>query len=206
MTAQWQTLGGCHRALNARRDLQRIQQLSRNTLRRPRSALAYSLKDNIQDWRIKELVEVANQYFQDIWSKGDLNKADALLADDFVHNDAVWGRQQLVAGPKAFKRFVENVRLAYPDFSVRITEVGVCNTTRLFVHWQGEATNLGSYHDHKPSKHSSSISGINLMSFTEDRSQLKEVLVYRVPLAEDRSELGELGGDSLHELHLHQLQ
>ena len=110
--------------------------------------------------------------------QGDVSKADALLADDFVHNDVVWGRQQLVAGPKvrahwrrgqhslqvaslkacvavhpawfpsstkarrlvclqAFKQFVANVREAYPDFSVWIKEVGVCDTTRLFVHWQG---------------------------------------------------------------------
>ncbi len=38
---------------------------------------------------------------------------------------------------QAFKHFVANVREAYPDFSVWIREVGVCDTTRLFVHWQG---------------------------------------------------------------------
>lgn len=38
---------------------------------------------------------------------------------------------------QAFKQFVANVREAYPDFSVWIKEVGVCDTTRLFVHWQG---------------------------------------------------------------------
>ena len=138
-------------------------------------------------------------------AQGDVSKADTLLADDFVHNDVVWGRQQLVAGPKvrahrptcqllsfgtvstraqaslpirlvvivssegalapccyfgglrggppsavsafkeawrlvclqAFKQFVSNVREAYPDLSVWIKEVGVCDTTRLFVHWQG---------------------------------------------------------------------
>lgn len=29
-----------------------------------------------------------------------MSKADSLLADDFVHNDVIWGKQQLVAGPK----------------------------------------------------------------------------------------------------------
>ncbi len=44
---------------------------------------------------------------------------------------------------QAFKHFVSNVREAYPDFSVWITEVGVCGTTRLFVQWEGKCQRVG---------------------------------------------------------------
>jgi hypothetical protein len=46
----------------------------------------------------------------------------------------------------------------------------------------GVATNLGEYHGHKPSHHASNISGINLMSFNEDRSLITEASVFRKPL------------------------
>ena len=257
MAARCYTLGSCSVAVRARRELHQAHP-GRCRPWRPCTALAYTLKDNIHDWRVKDMFEKAQQYFciwsqvliteramptcawsyspgclqvlQQHWSgfwlrglcwsqrsvtqalgceqcqrlvQGDTSTADALLADDFVHNDVVWGRQQLVAGPKvpghspllstlfnckatlsvqasrllftlgsigkgtrarfqiqqactavhpasllctlaweficaqAFKQFVANVREAYPDFSVWIREVGVCDTTRLFVHWQG---------------------------------------------------------------------
>ena len=73
--------------------------------------------------------------------------------------------------------------------------------------WSGSATNLGRYHGAKASRHASALSGINLFTFSPDRSRLEEVLVYRTPLAEDRAQLEafEAEGHGLHELRLHRL-
>jgi hypothetical protein len=107
---------------------------------------------------------------------------------------------------------------SYPDFWVEPEEYGQCGSRRMFVRWAGSATNLGAYHGHKPSRHASAVSGIDLFTFNPDRSAITEVLVYRTPLAEDREEMvhgesggsgsgaaGSLGGDGLHELRLHRL-
>lgn len=156
MAARYYTLGSSSVAARARRELHQAHH-GRCRAWRPCTALAYTPKDNIHDWRVRDTFEKAEQYFR-IWSlvrpgevavvlnsetitqsrlpasprtavpaciqmcrpcwvgavlhwryeqsscqcvvQGDVSKADTLLADDFVHNDVVWGRQQLVAGPK----------------------------------------------------------------------------------------------------------
>jgi len=139
------------------------------------------------------------------------------MADDAVHIDEIWGggADEVVAGRRAIKAFVGRVRAAYPDFWVEPAEYGQCGARRMFVRWSGCATNLGAYHGHKPSRHASAVSGIDLFTFTPDRSAIEQVLVYRTPLAEDREEMasggeggegaGALGGDGLHELRLRRL-
>lgn len=157
-------------------------------------------------------------------SQGKTDLADTLLADDAVHIDEIWGggSDEVVAGRVAIKAFVTRVRAAYPDFWVEPDSYGQCGARRMFVRWSGRATNLGAYHGHKPSRHASAVSGIDLFTFTPDRSAIAEVLVYRTPLAEDRVELasgggggggvagaaggsGDLGSDGLHELRLNRL-
>lgn len=124
-------------------------------------------------------------------SQGNVDAADALLADDAVHIDEIWGggADDVVAGRAAIKAFVARVRAAYPDFWVEPDEVGQCGPRRLFVRWAGCATNLGSRHGHAASRHASAVSGIDLFTFTPDRSAITEILVYRTPLAEDREEM-----------------
>jgi hypothetical protein len=53
----------------------------------------------------------------------------------------------------------------------------------------------------------SNISGINMFTFSEDRKRIKSVLVYRVPLAEDVTELeeNEREHSSPTEIHLRRL-
>lgn len=131
--------------------------------------------------------------------------ADALLADDFVHIDEVWGGAEVVAGRGGFVKFVANVRAAYPDFAVALADWGPAGPHRLFARWTGTATNLGPRHGHKASRHSSALSGIDLITFTPDRSAITEVLVYRTPLAEDWEEHEEGGPTRMHTMRLARL-
>ena len=84
---------------------------------------------------------------------------------------------------------------------------GSAGPHRVFVRWSGSATNLGRYHGAKASRHASALSGIDLFTFSPDRSKLVEVLVYRTPLAEDKVQLEAFEAEShgLHELKLHRL-
>ena len=40
-----------------------------NRSRRPCTVVAYSVRDNIHDWRVKQMVDIANSYFQNLWSQ-----------------------------------------------------------------------------------------------------------------------------------------
>lgn len=134
--------------------------------------------------------------------------ASTLLADNFVHIDEVWAGADVVAGAGGFTKFVAATRAAYPDLAITLDDYGPAGPHRLFARWSGAATNLGAYHGHKASRHSSALSGIDLFTFTPDRAAIAEVLVYRTPLAEDVAEVVERvagGGGGAHELRLKRL-
>lgn len=62
--------------------------------------------------------------------------------------------------------------------------MGVSDTQHMFIHWQCDGTNLSPTLDaagnsHKPSFHTSHISGVDFITFNADRSRLAEVLIYR---------------------------
>ena len=72
--------------------------------------------------------------------------------------------------------------------------------------YEGTATGLGEWHGQRPSHHTSSFSGINILKFNADRSKLIEVAVYRSPFAEDREELkGKVPEGGFRELRLKRL-
>jgi hypothetical protein len=63
-------------------------------------------------------------------------------------------------------------------------QVGVSDASHVFVHWSCHGTNLHPTTDnagrpHKPTFHESHISGIDFITFNEDRSKLQEVVIYR---------------------------
>ena len=66
MAARYYTLGSSSVAARARRELHQAHP-GRCRAWRPCAALAYTPKDNIHDWRVKDLFEKAEQYFR-IWS------------------------------------------------------------------------------------------------------------------------------------------
>ena len=139
--------------------------------------------------------------------KQDPSTVDELLSDDFVHIDEIWSGTEVVAGLSNVKKFVARTREAYPDLAISVEDSGAAGAHRVFVRWSGSATNLGRYHGAKASRHASALSGIDLFTFSPDRSKLEEVLVYRTPLAEDKIQLEQFEAENhgLHELKLHRL-
>lgn len=135
------------------------------------------------------MVDAAHLYFVDFLSKGKRELADQLFDDEAVHQDVIWAPNHPSIGPEGLRHLLEDYKTAFPDFFVEIDQISVCDTNTIFCSYRGIATGLGSYHQHKPTKHSSSFTGINSIKFNHDRSKIIEVKVYREAFAEDRMEL-----------------
>ncbi len=144
-----------------------------------------------EDWRIAEMQDMAHRYFHDFLSAGDEAVAEELFDDASVHLDAVWAAAHPSVGAKAIRHYLHDLRAAFPDFTVRVTEMAAPDTTSLWVHYEGTATGLGAYHGHRASHHASAFSGVNVLRFSADRARIAQVLVYRSAFAEDRAELAE---------------
>ena len=50
------------------------------------------------------------------------------------------------------------------------------DTNSLWVLFEGTATGLGEWHGHRPTHHTSSFSGVNIVKFNADRSKITQVL------------------------------
>ncbi|GLC37360.1 hypothetical protein PLESTB_001595600 [Pleodorina starrii] len=124
----------------------------RTTLR----VIAFKERDDIQDWRVKQMVDTCHVYYSRLWSRGDIAAADALLDPKFVYRDLCspvgWVSPAtdsalpptgMVVGPRALKALVEDVRTQYPDFYMEVEELAVSDTHRIFVNWVSHGTQLG---------------------------------------------------------------
>ncbi|GAB4819953.1 hypothetical protein N2152v2_006999 [Parachlorella kessleri] len=153
------------------------------------------------------MVEMAHTYFAEFITKGNSELAGQLFDENVVHKDIVWDASHPIAGIGGMQKYVSALRGAYPDFWVEIDQIGTCDVNSIFVTYEGSATNLGSYHEHKPSRHTSNFQGCNLIKFNHDRSKITEIIVYRSAFAEDKLELGEkeVDGGNLREIRLRRL-
>lgn len=135
-------------------------------------------------------------FFDRVWTRGEVELLPELLTDDFVWKDAIWMPNRPIVGPKAFSIFVQQMRDAYPDLAYEVEQVGVSDPQHVFCHWTCHGTNLHPTLDsagrpHKPTFHESVVSGIDYITFCDDRSRMREVVIYRQPTLEEREFLEE---------------
>ena len=76
-----------------------------------------------KDWRSQKMSDVAHRFFDRIWSRGETQLIDELLAENFAYKDMIWAAKRPIVGVKAFKAYVEGMRTAYPDLYYEITSV-----------------------------------------------------------------------------------
>jgi hypothetical protein len=143
----------------------------------------------VRDWRVKQMMGVANKYYDQVWSKGDLAAADAVLLPQVMYHDMVLSPGKPVVGAHAIKERVQETRDMYPDLWYNIEQLGFCDSNHLFVQWTVEATNLGNVHGQPATHRHSTWYGVDLLGFTEDRTQIAEVMVYRSLTTEEKQEL-----------------
>ncbi|KAG2431692.1 hypothetical protein HYH02_013269 [Chlamydomonas schloesseri] len=105
------------------------------------------------------MVTHCHSYYDAVWSRGELSHCDQLLEPTFVHRDmcspAAWAGGSaaslhgatetatgITVGPRAFKALVTELRTMYPDYFIRVEEVAVCDTHKVYVSWVSCGTQL----------------------------------------------------------------
>mmetsp|Transcript_8510 Transcript_8510/g.24410 ORF Transcript_8510/g.24410 Transcript_8510/m.24410 type:complete len:260 (+) Transcript_8510:227-1006(+) len=141
------------------------------------------IEGEINDWRIKQMCQVAHRYYTELWSKGAGAWADDILDEDVELKDELWATHPFV-GRTALKKQVQHFRHLYPDLVMEIDDIGVSGTQDLSIRWSARATNLGGPH---ATHHYTHFSGVSSIHFTDDRKKVKSVVTYRQPTAEEMS-------------------
>jgi hypothetical protein len=140
------------------------------------------------------MVDKVQVYFAGFLNKGDVDVAKDIFDDECVHIDVVWDSLHPSIGPKGLEHYLRDLKTAFPDFHVAVEALDIAqgSTTSLWVSYEGSCTGLGTYHDHKATKHMSVFKGVNVFKFNDDRSKIVSVEVYRSAFQEDRAELVEV--------------
>lgn len=91
--AAWNLLGSRARPCFAGRAVQGAGTVhGRNRARRPCTVVAYSVRDKIHDWRVAQMIEISNSYFQNLWSQVAecASCVDLCLNNSLLCFGAVW--------------------------------------------------------------------------------------------------------------------
>jgi predicted SnoaL-like aldol condensation-catalyzing enzyme len=85
---------------------------------------------------VEEHKAIARKLLEELWSTGNVEQADALFADDFIHHNVPEGTPR---GPAGQKQFIPAVRAMVPDLTIRIDDL-IAESSRVAARWTGTYT------------------------------------------------------------------
>ena len=95
----------------------------------------------------------------EVWSKGQLDVIDELIADEFVAT--VIGAPEQIRGPQGFREFVVMYRKAFPDLRLTVDEQFAEGET-VVTRWTATGTNEGELMGMPPTGKQATTAGINI--------------------------------------------
>jgi steroid delta-isomerase-like uncharacterized protein len=102
----------------------------------------------------------------EVWSTGELERLDDLVAPDVVHHDPY--DPNGVHGLEGMKRTIELNRTAFPDMRLEV-EDQVAEGDKVVTRWRGEMTHLGELGGAAPSGKRVTITGITIDRFEDGK-------------------------------------
>jgi steroid delta-isomerase-like uncharacterized protein len=105
------------------------------------------------------IVAVYRRLVDDVWNRGDPDAVDEIFAPDFVGNDPA--PPDLIAGPEGMKRFVAQMRAAFPDWTVTTDDLMV-DGDRLISRWTVRGTHRRPFAGVEPTGRAIELHGISI--------------------------------------------
>lgn len=100
---------------------------------------------------------IVRRALEEVYSRGDLDLVDDLVAEDFVAHSS--GPD--LRGREAIKQYVRSLREAFPDLHMTIDDQ-VAEGDKVVTRWTATGTHLGPYQKVPPTGRRGSMSGIDI--------------------------------------------
>jgi ketosteroid isomerase-like protein len=111
--------------------------------------------------------DLVRRYYQEVWSKGNLDFVDQVFTDDYVNCDPATPGVRL-EGRQAFKELVGTLRGAFQDMAMTIDRQHVDGDV-VISEWTAKAVHRGSLMGIAPTGKAGHTTGITLSCFRGDR-------------------------------------
>ena len=95
----------------------------------------------------------------EVWTKGNLEAIDELIADDFV--TTVIGAPEQIRGPDGFRDFVLMYRKAFPDLRLTIDDQ-IAEGETVVTRWTATGTHEGELMGIAPTGKQATTAGVNI--------------------------------------------
>src|SRR5258708_954726 len=117
----------------------------------------------------ESLVAVYRRPVDDVWNRGDEEAIADIFHPEFVGYDPAPPR--LIDGPAGMRRFVAEMRAAFPDWTVQTEDV-VTEGDRVVSRWTARATHRGAFAGLAPTGRKVEIHGMSIHRIVE--GQIRE--------------------------------
>src|SRR5215204_6624584 len=107
---------------------------------------------------------LARRWFEDLFSRGDLDTANQILSADFVDNLP----REEERGIEELKDYVSIYRTAFPDIEDTVEEI-VAEADKVVVRWRSRGTHQGEFMGVAPTGRDVTFTGMRPFRFAENK-------------------------------------
>jgi steroid delta-isomerase-like uncharacterized protein len=108
---------------------------------------------------------VARRFGEEVWGQGDMEAADAVLADDFVEHHPAPGQPP---GREGHKQVVELWRTAFPDLTLTVDDL-FADGAKVALRWTARGTHRGALMGLPPTGRQVTLTGIDVLRIVDGR-------------------------------------
>jgi steroid delta-isomerase-like uncharacterized protein len=108
---------------------------------------------------IEQNKALVRRFYDEVWSKGNVDAADDIFAADYVRHDLRPGNP--LTGPAGQKKIAADFRAAFPDLRQTIDLI-VAEGDLVVARWTMEGTNTGPWGGVAPTDKHAKIAGVNI--------------------------------------------
>lgn len=108
---------------------------------------------------------VARRFGEDVWGHGDMDAADAVLAEDFVEHNPAPGQP---AGREGHKQVLKLWREAFPDLTLSVDDVFAAGD-RAALRWTARGNHTGTLMEISPTGRQVTLTGIDILRIVDGK-------------------------------------
>ena len=103
--------------------------------------------------------QIAVNFTEELWDKGNLKIADEIFSKDFIDHDPVTGQ---LPGMEGFKLMVTDFRNAFPDLRVKNEDV-IVEGNKVVVRWTAQGKHSGQLMNIPPTNKQVTLKGVDIL-------------------------------------------
>ncbi|MBW3625559.1 MAG: ester cyclase [Armatimonadetes bacterium] len=110
--------------------------------------------------------EMVRRMVEEVWNRGEMTAVDELITPDYIEHNP--GFPEGIKGPDDYRRFVAEIRAAFPDFVLSIEDL-IAEGDKVVNHWIISGTQKGEFSGIAPTHLRATVPGVTIYRVSEGK-------------------------------------